>query len=96
MKDPKAIASNRREYGQLSLNEQEVADSPMVQFDQWFEEAVSSEALDPTAMILSTVDATGRPDSRVVLLKGIENNAFVFYTNYTSMMVVAIWYYNRF
>ncbi|MDF1684687.1 MAG: pyridoxamine 5'-phosphate oxidase [Legionellaceae bacterium] len=85
MTHSKAIASNRREYGQLSLNEQEVADSPMVQFDQWFDEAVSSEALDPTAMILSTVDATGRPDSRVVLLKGIENNAFVFYTNYNSI-----------
>ena len=85
MTDHTPMASSRREYGQLSLNEEEVADSPLVQFDQWFTEATSSEALDPTAMILSTVDADGRPDSRVVLLKGIENNAFVFYTNYDSI-----------
>jgi len=84
------MALSRREYGQLSLNEEEVADSPLVQFDQWFAEATSSEALDPTAMILSTVDANGRPDSRVVLLKGIENNAFVFYTNYDSVKSVEL------
>ncbi|MDF1828204.1 MAG: pyridoxamine 5'-phosphate oxidase [Legionellaceae bacterium] len=81
---PTALASNRREYGQRGLNKQEMADSPWVQFDQWFQEAVSSEVLDPTAMVLSTVDSQGRPDARVVLLKGIENNAFVFYTNYNS------------
>ena len=85
MKQYTPIASNRREYGQLSLNEENVADSPLVQFDQWFAEATSSEALDATAMTLSTVDSKGRPDSRVVLLKGIENNAFVFYTNYDSI-----------
>jgi|TARA_R110000868_G_scaffold155976_1_gene382636 pyridoxamine 5'-phosphate oxidase len=85
MKDRTVIASQRREYGELSLNEQDTADSPFVQFEHWFDEAVSSEMLDPTAMTLSTVDAAGRPDSRVVLLKGIENNAFVFYTNYQSI-----------
>lgn len=85
MDEHKPIALSRREYGQLSLNEKDVADSPLVQFDQWFVEATSSEVLDPTAMTLSTVDEKGRPDSRVVLLKGIENNAFVFYTNYDSI-----------
>ena len=90
MKQQAPIASNRREYGQLSLNEEDVADSPLVQFDQWFAEATSSEVLDPTAMILSTVDSNGRPDSRVVLLKGIENNAFVFYTNYNSVKSVQL------
>lgn len=78
------IASNRREYGQSSLDKHAMADSPLVQFKQWFEEAISSEVLDPTAMVLSTVDSQGRPDARVVLLKGIEDNAFVFYTNYNS------------
>jgi pyridoxamine 5'-phosphate oxidase len=90
MKQHTPIASNRREFGQLSLNEDDVADSPLVQFDQWFAEAILSEALDPTAMILSTVDPKGRPDSRVVLLKGIENNAFVFYTNYESVKSVQL------
>ena len=81
---PTTIASNRREYGQLGLDKHDMADSPWVQFDRWFAEAVSSEVLDPTAMVLSTVDPQGHPDARVVLLKGIENNAFVFYTNYNS------------
>jgi len=90
MKQHSPIASNRREYGQLSLNEEKVADSPLVQFDQWFALALVSETLDPTAMILSTVDAHGRPDSRVVLLKGIENEAFVFYTNYDSIKSIEL------
>lgn len=84
------MASNRREYGQLSLNAEDMADSPLVQFEQWFDEAVSNEVMDPTAMTLSTVDPKGRPDSRVVLLKGIENNAFVFYTNYNSTKSVEL------
>lgn len=90
MKHQIPMASSRREYGQLSLNEEAVADSPLVQFNQWLVEATSSEVLDPTAMILSTVDSDGRPDSRVVLLKGIENNAFVFYTNYDSTKSIQI------
>jgi len=90
MKPHEQIASHRREYGQLSLNEKDVADSPWIQFEQWFDEAASSEILDPAAMVLSTVDAHGHPDSRVVLLKGIENNAFIFYTNYNSVKAVQL------
>lgn len=90
MKQYTAIASNRREYGQISLKEENMAESPLVQFEQWFDEATLSETLDPTAMTLSTVDHNGRPDSRVVLLKGIENNAFVFYTNYKSVKSIQL------
>lgn len=76
--------NSRREYGQSALTEKMVAASPMLQFESWFLEAMQTELDDPTAMVLSTVDRAGRPDSRVVLLKGVELGAFVFYTNYNS------------
>jgi pyridoxamine 5'-phosphate oxidase len=59
-------------------------DSPFVQFEKWFSEVLSEDIPDPTAMVLSTVDARGFPNSRVVLLKGLEDEAFIFYTNYES------------
>jgi pyridoxamine 5'-phosphate oxidase len=80
----RSIGDIRRDYGDLSLNEQSVSDDPLVQFHLWFEEVLEQEQHDPTAMVLSTVDEQGYPDSRVVLLKGIEEGAFVFYTNYKS------------
>lgn len=51
---------------------------------RWLVEASESEINDPNAIALSTVDADGMPNARVVLLKDIEPDAFVFYTNYTS------------
>ena len=50
----------------------------------WLAEAEATELDDPNAIALSTVDASGLPNARIVLLKAIEDNAFVFYTNYTS------------
>jgi pyridoxamine 5'-phosphate oxidase len=82
--DMDPYASNRREYGERGLNESELPASPMVLFDRWLEEALASEALDPTAMVVSTVDAEGHPNARVVLLKGVDEGAFIFYTNYES------------
>lgn len=78
------FASSRREYGHESLDESELLDSPLAQFDRWLVEALSQDMLDPTAMVLSTVDSKGYPNSRVVLLKGVEDGTFVFYTNYES------------
>ena len=75
----------RREYGQHVLDEKNAVSSPIIQFEHWFLEALKTEIDDPSAMVLSTVDAFGHPDSRVVLLKGIESNTFVFYTNYGSV-----------
>lgn len=80
----KSIADIRREYGVLSLDEGEVQSSPLQQFELWFSQVLQSEKSDPTAMVLSTVDAEGYPDSRVVLLKEIHKEGFVFYTNYLS------------
>jgi len=90
MTDWRTIADVRREYGVLSLNEDEAEKDPFSQFRRWFEEIVAVEKYDPTAMVLSTVDEKGFPDSRVVLLKGIENEAFIFYTNYESTKAVQI------
>ncbi|MDW7691637.1 pyridoxamine 5'-phosphate oxidase [Flammeovirgaceae bacterium SG7u.111] len=78
------IADIRKEYSQSKLSRKEVDKNPLVQFKQWFDEAVSSNIHEPTAMNLCTVGENGRPSSRIVLLKGIEHDMFVFYTNYNS------------
>jgi len=78
------IADIRRDYGDLNLNESSISKDPIIQFKTWFDEVLEQEQHDPTAMVLSTVDEEGHPDSRVVLLKGIKNGSFIFYTNYNS------------
>ena len=84
--DPKkSIAEIRREYSGLSFSEKEISDCPLTQFELWFSEVIKHEVDDPTAMVLSTVDEFNHPDSRVVLLKGILQGAFIFYTNYQSI-----------
>ncbi len=80
----KTIADIRREYGNLSLSENDAKGSPIEQFECWFTEVINTGKIDPTAMVLSTVDELGHPDSRVVLLKEINDESFVFYTNYQS------------
>lgn len=80
----RSIADIRREYGELNLNDGSLPEDPLVQFKDWFEDVLKNEKNDPTAMVLSTVDAKGYPDSRVVLLKGLEKGCFLFYTNYQS------------
>lgn len=85
MAHKKVLSEIRREYGQKGLSEETLCTSPIDQFRTWFEEVLQVESIDdPTAMVLSTIDESGHPDSRIVLLKGIENDAFVFYTNYQS------------
>lgn len=66
------------------LHERDVTAEPFAQFTRWLNEAADAEVLDVTAMTLSTSTADGRPSSRVVLLKGIDERGFVFYTNYES------------
>jgi pyridoxamine 5'-phosphate oxidase len=58
--------------------------SPMTTFETWFQEAIAAEPNDPNAMALATVDASGLPDLRMVLLKGHDERGFVFYTNLES------------
>lgn len=86
----KSIADIRREYGELSLEISSVDPSPFNQFEKWFNDVLKSEAHDPTAFVLSTVDSNGYPDSRVLLLKSIQNQNFIFYTNYESHKAIQL------
>ncbi len=78
------IAALRRTYALQSLNKSDVSASPFEQFGHWFDEAVSGQILEPNAMTLATVGEHGRPSARIVLLKGFDQNGFVFFTNYQS------------
>ncbi len=78
------IASIRKEYAREKLEIDTVAQNPVAQFELWFMEALSANVLEANAMTLSTVTESGRPSSRVILLKGVENEKFVFFTNYQS------------
>lgn len=77
-------ASLRREYMQQSLTEQDVLENPVAQFHLWFQEALDANVHEPNAMVLCTVGTGMRPSSRVVLLKEVEENGFIFFTNYNS------------
>jgi pyridoxamine 5'-phosphate oxidase len=79
-----SIADIRKDYQLKSLAESEVSKSPFDQFSIWWEEAVQSAIVEVNAMALSTVSLEGRPSSRIVLLKGYNEEGFVFFTNYTS------------
>lgn len=74
----------REDYSKSSLDESEVDKNPFNQFELWMEEAVKSEVPEPNAMTLATVDADHKPHTRIVLLKGMEDDSFIFYTNYAS------------
>lgn len=67
-----------------TLDISSVDGDPIRQFEKWFGEALKSEVIEPNAMNLATVNEHGQPSARMVLLKGLENNRFLFYTNYQS------------
>ncbi|HOI33378.1 MAG: pyridoxamine 5'-phosphate oxidase [Bacteroidales bacterium] len=73
----------RQNYGKVALVESEMPDNPILFFSQWFDEALKDQLPDANAMVLSTV-YQNKPSSRVVLLKAIEQNSLVFFTNYNS------------
>jgi pyridoxamine 5'-phosphate oxidase len=79
------IADIRREYMGKPLSKKDVSTNPFEQFNRWFDEALYANLEDPTAMTLATASKDGRVSSRIVLLKGVEENEFVFYTNYNSL-----------
>jgi len=78
------LAALRRNYSRQSLGETDVLPDPLAQFARWFEEAMQSQLTEPNAMTLATADLRGRPSARTVLLKGVDSEGFVFYTNYES------------
>jgi pyridoxamine 5'-phosphate oxidase len=78
-----SIANIRRDYSGDTLSETESDPDPFRQFERWFEQVRELEA-DPTAFALATSTRDGRPSVRTVLLKGVDDRGFVFYTNYNS------------
>ena len=78
------VAGLRKDYGQDTLNEADVAPDPFDQFTTWFEQALAAEANEPNAMSVATVDADGKPTSRIVLIKQFDRRGFTWYTNYAS------------
>jgi len=78
------LADFRREYVKGGLRRANLDPNPLVQFQHWLKQAVSSQLLEPSAMTLATVDTRGRPSARIVLLKGADERGFTFYTNYGS------------
>ncbi len=81
---PDDIASLRKEYKRGDLIESTIPENPMQLFSEWFIQAGAMGVIEQNAMILSTVSQDGKPSSRTVLLKGIEAEDFVFFTNYES------------
>ncbi len=82
------IADLRRDYKARTLDVSDVALNPFVQFDNWFQEALATARKDAgseaNAMTLATANKEGIPSARIVLLKGIDEKGFIFYTNYNS------------
>ena len=78
------IADLRKSYERAELNENASHSSPLVQFDQWLQEAVNAQVNEPNAMTVATVGNDLRPSTRIVLIKGYDERGIVWYTNYDS------------
>ena len=78
------ISKIRGSYSLKELSENSVLPDPIAQFSIWMDEAISSNLIDPNAMILATADKNGTPSARTVLLKTFDEKGFVFFTNYDS------------
>ena len=78
------LQNTRRSYERGQLDYEHIAADPLQQFARWYNDYEQAQADDPNACLLSTADAQGRVTARVILLKGIDQGAFEFYTNYRS------------
>ena len=74
----------RREYNTVGLSEDDLAEGPFEQFEQWFQQAVDAKIDLPDAMTLATATRDGLPSARIVLLRGFDERGLVFYTDYQS------------
>lgn len=80
-----SIRDLRKEYRKGTLNPEDLGPDPILAFSKWFAEANEQDDIpEPNAMTLASVDSDGNPSARIVLLKEIRENGFVFYTNYRS------------
>lgn len=78
------ISKLRKDYGIKELNESDVLADPIAQFEKWFAEIVNQGIVEPNAMTLSTCGKDGKVSGRIVLLRNVDTQGFVFYTNYES------------
>ncbi len=78
------LSDLRREYTKGGLRRADLNPNPIIQFQTWFEQALNSQLLEPSAMTLATADKEGRPSARIVLLKAADERGFMFFTNYES------------
>ena len=78
------IAGLRKSYELAELDESASNADPMRQFKGWLDQAIDSKLAEPNAMTLATVGADGRPSTRIVLIKGVDERGIVWYTNYDS------------
>jgi pyridoxamine 5'-phosphate oxidase len=78
------LAALRREYGDRGLDVPDLAPDPVSMFRRWFDDTVAAGLHEPNAMVVATVSPAGRPSARTVLLKGVDERGFVFFTNYES------------
>lgn len=81
---PTSLAELRNEYARASLDERDVLPDPIREFERWLEQAMRAELVEPTAMTLATASPDGAPSARIVLLKGLDERGFVFFTDYRS------------
>ncbi len=78
------IADIRKDYSHKSLDETEIEQNPIKQFDNWWQDALSANITEVNAMTVATSSADGMPSARIMLLKGFSERGFVFFTNYNS------------
>jgi len=78
------------DYGEIALEEGSLLPDPIAQFRLWLQEADDQGIYEPNAMVLSTIDPDGSPTIRTVLLRGVSDEGFAFYTDYTSQKGVAL------
>ncbi len=86
----KSISDIRREYTQAGLDINDLTASPFTLFDRWLQNAVDANLADPTAMTVASVDQSGQPSQRIVLLKDVTEHGFVFYTNTQSRKAIEL------
>ena len=79
-----SIADLRQNYTLAGLSETDIKPNPIEQFNTWFQQALDADLIEPNAMTLATATSEGKPTARIVLLKGVSDRGFVFYTNYES------------
>lgn len=80
----KTTSPNKKKYKSGTLQRKDIADNPIVQFEKWLDEAISNQVMEPTAMTLATATPDGKLSCRIVLLRELNDEGFIFYSSYKS------------